>query len=315
MNGAKDILRRSEQSSKRHSLYLLPLLLMLYCSMGIAGQEIPIWTDQPAAWSRDNDVETYIAPCWGSDCAYDVTVPTLTLHIPPGSGNGNAVLVLPGGGYDVVAIFHEGVEIAEQLARDGTVAAVLKYRIPDPRTATHPERVPLSDVQQAMRILRERQATLGFHADRVGVMGFSAGAHLAVFAGQQASEPSVKPDFSMLIYGVTRLNDVNREWLESSLYHRAMTDAEIARQTLLDHVDATTPPAFIVHAQDDEICHYSESTLYADALMRHGVEVEMHLFPHGGHGFGRGREEDGTDQWLRLAASWLDRLGHDKARR
>jgi len=219
------------------------------------------------------------------------------------------VLVLPGGGYDVVAIFHEGSEVAEVLAQNGTPAAVLKYRLPNPETSTHPEQVPLSDVRQAMRILRNRQAELGFQAERIGVMGFSAGSHLATFAGlHRVADPDLNPDFSMLIYGVTRLTEVNQEWLEKSLYHRKLTNAEVAEQTLLNHVDEHSPPAFLVHAMDDETCHFTESTLYADALTRNGVDVEMHLFPHGGHGFGPGRAKDGTDQWLKLAANWLDRL-------
>jgi dipeptidyl aminopeptidase/acylaminoacyl peptidase len=87
-----------------------------------------------------------------------------------------------------------------------------------------------------------------------------------------------------------------------------LTGAEIAEQTLLNHVDENSPPAFLVHAIDDDTCHFTESTLYADALTRNGVDVEMHLFPYGGHGFGPGRREDGTDQWLTLAANWLNRL-------
>ena len=87
-----------------------------------------------------------------------------------------------------------------------------------------------------------------------------------------------------------------------------MTAAEIAEQTLLERVDQNTPPAFLVHALDDDTCHYSESTLYAEALIRNGVEAEIHLFAKGGHGFGPGRDEDGTSQWIDLAVNWLDRL-------
>jgi dipeptidyl aminopeptidase/acylaminoacyl peptidase len=105
------------------------------------------------------------------------------------------------------------------------------------------------------------------------------------------------------------MNAANREWLEQTLYHRPMTDAEVAYQTLLEHVDANTPPAFLVHAFDDDVVPYEESTLYAEALQRNGVAAEMHLYARGGHGFGPGREEDGTSQWVKLAANWLDRLG------
>ena len=274
-----------------------------------AQQEISLWGQESAPYSKESSLQEYVAPCWGADCAYQVVSPTLTIYKPEGKGDGNVVLVLPGGGYDVVAIFHEGSEIAEALASKGTTAAVLKYRLPNPETSTHPELVPLSDVHQAMRILRNEQARLGIEAQRVGVMGFSAGSHLATSASlHHVPETGLNPDFSMLIYGVTNLTPGNQEWLEKSLYHRKLNDAEIAEQTLLNHVDENSPPAFLLHAMDDDTCHFTESTLYADALTRNGVDVEMHLFPHGGHGFGPGRKEDGTDQWLTLATNWLTRL-------
>lgn len=275
----------------------------------LAEQEILLWGDTTPPYSRESTLLEHIAPCWGADCAYQVVAPTLTIYTPRGKSNGNAVLVLPGGGYDVVAIFHEGSEVAKVLAASGTTAAVLKYRLPNPETSTHPELVPLSDVRQAMRILRDKQKEFQFKAERIGVMGFSAGSHLATFASlHRESDSDLNPDFSMLIYGVTRLTPENLEWLEKSLYHRKLSEAEVEEQSLLNHVDENAPPTFIVHALDDETCHFSESTQYADTLIRNHVEVEMHLFPEGGHGFGPGRKEDGTDQWLSLAANWLNRL-------
>ncbi len=285
------------------------LLLAVLIQPLSAQQEISLWGQESPPYSKESSLQEYVAPCWGADCAYQVVSPTLTIYKPEGKGDGNVVLVLPGGGYDVVAIFHEGSEIAEVLASKGTTAAVLKYRLPNPETSTHPELVPLSDVHQAMRMLRNEQAGLGIEAERIGVMGFSAGSHLATFASlHRIADTGLNPDFSMLIYGVTKLTPINQEWLEKSLFHRKLTGAEIAEQTLLDFVDENSPPAFLVHAMDDDTCHFTESTLYADALTRNGVDVEMHLFPHGGHGFGPGRREDGTDQWLTLATNWLNRL-------
>ena len=279
-------------------------------SPAMAQQEILLWGNETPPYSKESTLTERVAPCWGDvNCALEVVTPTLTVYAAKGEVNGKAVLVLPGGGYDVVAFHHEGYEIAQNLAANGTTAAVLKYRLPRLESSTRPEMVPLSDVREAMRILRNRQAEFGFEAERIGVMGFSAGSHLATFASlHRVPDAGLNPDFSMLIYGVTRLTDENRQWLEESLYHRTLTDAEIADQTLLNHVDDNSPPAFLVHAMDDDVCHFSETTLYADALTRNGVDVELHLFPKGGHGFGPGRKEDGTDQWLALATNWLDRF-------
>jgi acetyl esterase/lipase len=278
---------------------------------GVGQQVIPVWGDGIPAYHKPHTLTERESTCWGgARCVLQVVRPTLTIYTPPGQGNGTAVLILPGGGYEAVAVYHEGYEIAEALAESGSVAAVLKYRLPNPETATHPQLAPLSDVRRALRILRERQAQLGFAAARVGVMGFSAGGHLAAQASlDPIAEPLERPDFSMLIYGVTRMTRANREWLEETLFHRAMTPAEVAAQTLLERVTADAPPAFLVHAMDDDVCHYTESSHYAEALQRRGVEVEMHLFPRGGHGFGAGRASDGTSQWLGLAADWLRRFG------
>lgn len=293
----------------RTTRLLIGLALAISSPPGLAQQVIPLWGEDRPLYSKTHSIEEYEDQCWKVTCAYQVVNPTLTLYRPRGTANGNAVIILPGGGYETLAVYHEGYEIAEALARRGNTAVVLKYRLPNPETSTHPERVPLSDLRQALQSLRENQVELGFSAMRFGVLGFSAGSHLATFASVNRSpDPAQNPDFSILVYGVTRLTPENHQWLEESLYFRPLTASEISEETLLERVDQNTPPAFLVHSLDDTVCHYTESTLYAEALKQHGVEAELHLFPHGGHGFGPGREEDSTRQWLDLAANWLDRL-------
>jgi acetyl esterase/lipase len=294
----------------RSTQALFWFLLTGFSSVLPAQQVIPIWGDEPPPYYKPHTVEEYEALCWKVTCAYRVVNPTLTLYLPKSESNGTAVIVLPGGGYEAEAVYHEGYEIAEALALQGTTAAVLKYRLPNPETSTKPELVPNADVRRALKLMREKQLALGFEAGKFGVLGFSAGSHLATAVSVNHSpDPTENPDFSMLIYGVTRLTPENRKWLEDTLYHRVMTPGEIEEQTTLERVDATTPPAFLVHSFDDDTCHYTESTLYAEALKKNGVEAELHLFARGGHGFGPGREADGTNQWLSLAGTWLNRLG------
>jgi acetyl esterase/lipase len=289
---------------------VLCLMLAALSAPAQARQVIPLWGEKTPPFSKANSMEEYEAACCGVICVHQVVHPTLTLYLPDGEANGTAVVILPGGGYEVEAVYHEGYEIAEALSRRGTVAAVLKYRLPNPESATQPEKAPVADVRQALQLLRKKQVDFGFRATRFGVLGFSAGSHLATLTSvNRSSQAAGNPDFSILVYGVTRLSPENREWLEQTFYHRKMTDEEIAEQTLLERVDENTPPAFLVHAFDDDTCHFTESTLYAEALNRQGVEAEIHLFAHGGHGFGPGREQDGTSQWLELAANWLDRMG------
>jgi acetyl esterase/lipase len=289
--------------------YIACFLLTLSLGQVSAAQEvIEIWDGQPKPYSKANSVEEHEDSCWKTTCVYGVTEPSLTVYRASGKNSGRAVIVLPGGGYEAEAIYHEGYDVAKALSRAGITAAVLKYRLPDPRISDHPERVPLSDVRRAIQLLRSRSEAYDLHSGKVGLMGFSAGSHLATVASVwPAEQPEQEPDFSALIYGVSRLTKENREWLEKSLYHRELTDAEVEQNTLLERVSAETPPAFLVHALDDTVCHYAESTLYAEALTRRGIAVEMHLFANGGHGFGVGRDADGTSQWIELAVNWIKR--------
>jgi len=293
---------------------LSTLIVLLIASSALSEDKpvIPLWGESEPPYAKPHSIKEYQDDnCWGNvACIHQVVTPTLTLYLPDAEPNGTVVVILPGGGYEVVAVYHEGYEIAELLAGQGTVAAVLKYRLPNPETSTEPWRVMEVDVRRALQRLRSEQSTFGFSATKFGVMGFSASGHLAASVSvHRTAEPDENPDFSILVYGVTIMNALNREWLEQTLYHRPMTDDEVAYQTLLEHVDETTPPAFLAHAFDDDVVPYQESTLYAEALQRHGVAAEMHLFAQGGHGFGPGRDEDGTGQWVKLAADWLDRLG------
>jgi len=296
----------------KSSLPVLVSLLTALSTVSEARQVLPLWDEGDPPYAKPHTIEEYQDDaCWGDvSCVHQVVTPTLTLYLPDTDANGTVVVILPGGGYEVEAVYHEGYEIAELLAGQGTVAAVLKYRLPNPETSTEPWRVPEVDVRQALKLLRTRQSELGFHATKFGVMGFSAGGHLAASVSVHRSHEVIEnPDFSILAYSVSIMNAPNREWLEQTLYHRPMTDDEVAYQTLLEHVDTTTPPAFLVHAFDDDVVPYNESTLYAEALQQNGVAAEIHLYAHGGHGFGPGRDEDGTSQWVKLAADWLNRLG------
>jgi acetyl esterase/lipase len=270
-------------------LSTLVVLLTAASALSEDRQVIPLWGDSEPPYAKPHSIKEYQDDnCWGNvPCIHQVVTPTLTLYLPEGEPNGTVVVVLPGGGYEVEAVYHEGYEIAELLAEQGTVAAVLKYRLPNPETSTEPWRVAEVDVRRALQLLRAQQSTLGFSASKFGVMGFSASGHLAASVSvHRTDEPTENPDFSILVYGVTIMNASNREWLEQTLYHRPMTDDEVAYQTLLEHVDENTPPAFLTHAFDDDVVPYQESTQYAEALQRHGVAAEIHLFDQGGHGFG-----------------------------
>jgi acetyl esterase/lipase len=285
------------------------MALCLSCLAGAKAQEVvPLWPVLSRPHYRTNSLIEREVEIWGTVCVTNVIEPTLTIFPAKGSNTGIGVVVIPGGNYTVVAIRHEGYEVAKALSERGVTGAVLKYRLPDPKSSDQPESVPLADARRALKLLRQQAAGLGMDPRQVGVLGFSAGSHLAAVASLwKSGDAAENPTFSGLIYGVTNHSEENVRWLEENLYFRKLTPEEMVRNRLLNLVDRSTPPAFLVHAYDDETCKVEESTLYAQRLFDHKVPVEMHLFQKGGHGFGLGKQADGTDAWLPLFVSWLQR--------
>lgn len=282
------------------------LLFLLIYTLGNAQEEFKLWEDEKKPFYKDNDLVEFEKEIWGTTAVGNITEPTLTIYKADGQNTGKAVVIIPGGGYELVAMYHEGYELAELLSKNGITAAVLKYRIPNPKSSNEPHMVPLTDGRKSLKIMHKKAEAYGINSNEIGVIGFSAGSHLATVLGLwKSEEENENPDFTGLIYGVTNLTEGNQGWLESNLYHRKLTKEEIAQNTLLDLVTEDSPQAFLVHAIDDDSCSLEETTLYAQKLVEHQVLAETHIFPKGGHGFGVGRAADGTNQWVQLFVNWV----------
>lgn len=284
------------------------VLLLTFAGQPLIAQEVmPLWTGSPP-YSKPNALKETVIQSWGVPCVKNVTNPRLSVYRAQGDLSGHAMIILPGGGYAVESFVAEGQRIAEYLSSKGIVAAVLRYRLPVREVSDQPHLLPVADARRAIVLMKSRAGEYGFDASRVGIMGFSAGGHLAASVSVwTAEEPNENPDFSALIYPVTTLSAANRKWLEESLFHRQMTDEEMQRYDLVGNVTESTPCAFLLHAYDDDVVPVEESLLYARALADAGQHVEIHLFARGGHGFGTGRDADGTSQWLDLLANWIKR--------
>ncbi|ASN21817.1 alpha/beta hydrolase [Arthrobacter sp. YN] len=224
-----------------------------------------------------------------------------------------AILVLPGGGYAKQAE-HEAEPVAEWLASLGIHAFVLRYRVaPD----QHP--APLVDAKQAMLWIRNGDHGLKVDTSKVGVLGFSAGGHLASTLSVEVAtgDPSLDtveavPDLSILCYPVISFVDSVHQGSVDNLAGPGAAP-EVLRELSTDlRVKPTTPPAFLWHTADDQSVTISHSLAYAGALSRAGVPVELHVFPHGVHGLGLASGTAGADQWPALCASWLGRRGWTK---
>ncbi len=233
--------------------------------------ERALWpSGNPGGWTRQDVERTERAEDGDFDLVFGVSRPTLTLFPGP-DPTVPTVVVLPGGGYGVLAIEHEGTEVARWLNSIGLNAAVLKYRLPNPEDVRHAP--ALEDVQEALRTI----------PGVIGLLGFSAGAHLAATAANASDGP--RPAFTALIY-----------------------PGYLADPATAPTVGPETPPAFLVHTADDPIpC--ANSLAYAGACAAAGVPVELHLFPKGGHGYGLRSREPGLEGWPDLLADWLKRLG------
>ncbi|MGV3703876.1 MAG: alpha/beta hydrolase [Arcticibacter sp.] len=243
-----------------------------------------------------------------------VSTPTLEIYLPPAQTNtGAAVLIIPGGGYSGIAYSHEGIDIAKEFNAFGVAAFVLKYRLPSDQIMSDKSIGPLQDAQQAIKTIRARSAEWKIDASRVGILGFSAGGHLASTAGTQFNKAvidnkentNLRPDFMVLVYPVISLSD--------SLMHKGSRDnllgpnptPENIRKFSSDlQVTPQTPPTLLVHAGDDKGVKVGNSISFYEALIRNGVPAEMHLYPTGGHGFGQvpGRT---PDRWTDRVQHWL----------
>jgi len=243
-----------------------------------------------------------------------VTQPTLTAYLPAkGKGNGAAVLVIPGGGYWIVAAGHEGEDIAKAFNQAGVAAFVLKYRLPNDACMTDKMFVPLMDAQQALYTIRQNAAEYGIDTAKVGVIGFSAGGHLAATLSTHFDRPvrselagaNLRPDFSILVYPVISFNPaVAHMGSRENLVGKNADEKWVHYFSNEEQVTAQTPPAFFVHASDDDAVSPANSIAYYTQLQQLKIPAELHIYQHGGHGFGLNNKTT-NDKWFESCLNWL----------
>jgi acetyl esterase/lipase len=243
----------------------------------------------------------------------NIHVPTLT-HFPATGERANraAVVVCPGGGYQIVAFSHEGIDVARRLNSMGVSAFVLKYRLLE---YGHP--APLQDVLRAIRTVRSRATEFGVSPDRIGVMGFSAGGHLAATAATLFDAPegrtgvtldsvSGRPDFAALIYPVITLRDpFAHAGSRRNLVGQTPAPEQIDRMSPDRQVSKSTPPAFLVHTAEDKAVPLENSVLFFQAVRAAGGSAEMHLYEKGPHGFGLGQGLGPAADWPARLETWM----------
>lgn len=226
----------------------------------------------------------------------DVTVPTLTIY-RAAKPNGMAIVACPGGGYVRLATAHEGHDMAAWFNAQGITYAVLKYRMPN----THHD-VPLSDALQAIRIMKQHADEWKFN--KVGIMGSSAGGHLASTAATHFTEDS-RPDFQILFYPVVSMINPTHQGSKDNLLGKTPSEEMLNLYSNERQVTPQTPPAFIMHSSDDKAVPVSNSVDYYTALVKNGVPASLHIYPIGGHGWGFRDNFIYKRQWTGELEKWL----------
>jgi acetyl esterase/lipase len=246
-----------------------------------------------------------------------VTDPTITPYLPEkGKATGTAVVICPGGGYSGLSMLNEGSSVAKKFNEIGVTAFVLKYRLPSDKIMVDKTIGPLQDAQRAIQIIRERAAEWGIDPAKVGIIGFSAGGHLASTAEthfdkvtiDNPKNTSVRPDFALLLYPVITFGDLAHRGSQVNLVGKDAPKELIDLYSNEKQVTANTPPTFIVQAEDDKTVPVQNSLMFYEALLANKVKAEMHLYQAGGHGFGLNNKTT-TDQWFDRCANFLKQNG------
>lgn len=296
--------------------HLITLLLSILCLPAL-GQDatLKVWPDiiPGAIKNTDYAIDANTNGGWLTK----ITDPMIEVYAAPEAlANGTAVVICPGGGYSGLAFQHEGVQVAKWLNSLGITAFLLQYRLPSDLIMEDKSIGPLQDVQEAIRIVRRKAKEWKIDPAKVGVMGFSAGGHLASTASTHydkmvytpLDDLTARPDFSILIYPVISMH-IGHEGSKHNLI------GEAASAEMIDHfssdlqVNENTPPAFLVHSVDDAVVRVENSIRYLLALKQHNVPAELHIYEKGGHGYGLGRTEDTTNQWPQACEKWLKMKG------
>jgi len=244
-----------------------------------------------------------------------VSEPTLSIFFPnKEKANGTAVIICPGGGYSFLSFENEGYQVASWLNDLGITAFILKYRLPNDAIMKDKSIAPLQDAQRAMRLIRSQAQKWNINPEKIGVMGFSAGGHLAASLATHFDEKlyapddslSSRPDFSILVYPVITMKD---EYAHQGSKRNLL--GNIPDKNLVVHfsnelwVTANTPPTFLVHAADDKTVPVENSMMYFSSLKNNDVPCELHIYQKGGHGFALKPSESTETSWTKACELWM----------
>jgi acetyl esterase/lipase len=248
-----------------------------------------------------------------------VTDPSLYIFLPPQeTATGTAVLICPGGGYTALAFSHEGFAIAKWLNEHGIAGVVLKYRLPSDMIMQDKSVGPLQDAQEALRVIRRNASLWNIDPRKIGVIGFSAGGHLASTLSTHFAEKvydvkdttSARPDFSILVYPVITMDaSFTHAGSRNNLLGDNPTSDAVKHFSNELQITEKTPPTFMVHSEDDKAVPVKNSLVYYEALVKNNIPSELHIFEKGGHGYGMAENMGTQSAWPDLCLRWMKLRG------
>ncbi|MEO6550484.1 MAG: alpha/beta hydrolase [Ferruginibacter sp.] len=273
---------------KRIVLYIIAMLFFSFITN--AQEIIALYKDSIPDSKKSEKKETLNA-----GIIRGVVKPTLEIYLPEKEkATGTAVVICPGGSYAVLVYQGEGITMAKELAKNGIACFILKYRLPDDSIMLDKSIGPLQDAQQAIKLVRENAAKWGVDVNKIGIMGFSAGGHLATTEAthfekayiQNTNNTSLRPDFQVLVYPVISMQD-NLTHADSRKNLLGKNPSKEIMNLFSNEMQVTknSPPAYLTHAADDNVVDVDNSIAYFEKLRHNKVDVEMHVYPKGGHGF------------------------------
>lgn len=296
------------------------LLLSGIFSSSAQNQVIPLWNKIPDEVKAADYKEKESITDGKLQSTTQVSIPTLSIFLPEDAKpNQTAVIICPGGGYMHLAFDKEGTKVAEWFNSLGIAAFVLKYRLPNDLIMKNKNVGPLQDAQEAVRYVRQNAAKLNIDPNKIGILGFSAGGHLASTLSthyddkvyESTYKVSARPDFSLLMYPVISMeNQITHKGSQTNLLGNNPSQDLIDSYSNEKKVTSQTPPAFLIHATDDTVVIPENSINYYLALKKNGVKAELHLYEKGGHGFGLG-VNDTSKFWTRDCIEWLKANGYN----
>jgi len=296
---------------------LLAIICLITISGSLFGQSklINLWNGKiPGAIRNDKFKQTVDSADNWIKMRF-VTNPSLDMYPAPAEKTtGTAVIICPGGAYWGIAVEHEGAQLAKWLNSLGITAFVLKYRLPDNTIMENKTIAPTQDGQRAIRLVRQRAKEWGIDPHKIGIMGFSAGGHLASTLSTHFNEKeyesddltSARPDFSLLIYPVISMDSSITHWgSRVNLLGGTPTPELVKHYSNELQVNSETPPAFMVHSFNDYAVPVQNSIYYALSMHKFNIPCELHLYQTGGHGYGLGKSTNTESTWPEACRKWL----------